>query len=132
MSCQPILKSAFTDFSFIKPTEKFLDGRTLLYCLPVVRNIMRIATAITSIHQTRKSDAQPITDLEKKRNWMDIAKWGLGSLVADILPLAFFPFACAIAAIATLFALIVTGYEQYNACKDVTPAKAFSILSASA
>ncbi len=126
-----VLKTNFENFNFIKPSEKFFDGRTIIYCLPVIRNIMRIATAVTLLLLARDSNVAIATDIEIKRNWIDIAKWAAGSFVADILPIAIFPYFGAISAIATLFALIFTCYEQYTTCKDVTPSKAWAILMSS-
>jgi hypothetical protein len=132
MRFQDLIKSAFKDFNFVNPSENFFDGRTILYCLPVIRNVMRIATAIMSIHQARKIDGIFISDIEKKRSWIDISKWLLGSFVADVLPLAFLPFIGTIGAIITLVALITTAIEQYKNCKDVTLAKGWAILTATA
>lgn len=125
MQCPEILRTAFTNFNFITPSDKFLDGRTILYCLPVVRDIMRIATALS------RSEAQA-SDYEVKKDWKDIAKWGICSLVTGIIPIFFIPYIGVISAVATLFALIATAYQRKADFNDLSPSRAWALWNAKA
>ena len=132
MNCPEMLRSAFTNFSFTTPSDKFLDGRTVLYCIPVIRDIMRIATAFSSITKEKtSSDALP-SDYEVKRDWKDIAKWIAGSFVAGIIPIFFLPYIGVISAVATLFALIATGYQRKDDFRTLTPGRVLDLWNAKA
>jgi hypothetical protein len=100
--------SLFSNFVYNKPTDKALDARTLVYCIPLIRSVIRIATALTTINKT----PEPLMDnLQKKKVIIDVIKWAATSLIVDIIPIAFIPFLGTIAAIAGLFALIATCFE---------------------
>lgn len=107
-ACTLNTSSLFSNFVFNQPTEKALDARTYAYCIPVVRSVMRIATAIATINQNKET---PIDNLQKKKVIIDVTKWAVTSLIVDIIPLSFVPFLGTIAGIAGLFALIATCFE---------------------
>jgi hypothetical protein len=100
--------SLFSNFVYNEPTDKALDARTLVYCIPLIRSIIRIATALTTINKA----PEPVMDnLQKKKVIIDVIKWAATSLIVDIIPIAFIPFLGTIAAIAGLFAFVATCFE---------------------
>ena len=121
----------FSNFVYNKTTDKAFDARTLVYCIPLVRSIIRIATALTTISQP----PEPAMDnFQKKKVIIDVIKWAATSLIADIVPIAFIPFLGTIAAIAGLFALIATCFEIKPILEFLTgsntPMNAIAIVSA--
>jgi len=110
--------SLFSNFVYNKPTEKALDARTIAYCIPVVRSIIRIATALTTLNQSKET---PIDNLQKKRVIIDITKWAATSLLVFIIPLSFIPFLGTIAGVAGLFALVATVFEIKPIIEFLTP-----------
>ncbi len=113
--------SLFSNFVYNKPTDVFIDERTIAYCIPVVRSVVRIATAITTINQPKKA---PIDNLQKKKLIVDVIKWAATSLIVDIIPVSFIPFLGTIAAVAGLFALVATYYEIKPIVEFLTGANA--------
>lgn len=110
--------SLCNDFVFNKPTKTLFDARTFAYCIPFIRSIIRIATAITTYNQNKEA---PLDNLQKKRVIIDVTKWAFTSILVDIIPLSFIPFLGTIAGVAGLFALIATVFEIKPIVEFLTP-----------
>jgi hypothetical protein len=105
----------------------YADIRLGLYCLPLVGDILRIASIVNTLDVVKE---RTLTKDEVMLTRIDISKWVIGAIPAAILALAS-PLTGVITAVVSIAAIVMTCYEQLSLCTSLhsSSISAISFLS---
>jgi hypothetical protein len=96
-------------------TADYADIRLGLYCLPLVGDILRIASVVNTLDLVKE---RKLTKDEVMQTRIDISKWVIGAIPASILAIAS-PLTGIITAVVSIAAIVLTCYEQLSLCTSL-------------